>query len=129
MPVLNSVEDARKLKTIAVYRKSHLENYLRENGFTTSLVLTNNSDTSAKLLDAGRVDAWYASVHEARWLYKKGVLRHRIYVGQPILEIPIWAVASKGTKKALLDAIGREVELMKEDGSFSSLESKYGLSS
>ncbi|NVJ93258.1 MAG: transporter substrate-binding domain-containing protein [Methylocystaceae bacterium] len=126
-PPPDTIEEAKALKRIAVYRGSHLEKTLRSKGFNTSLMMTNDSNASARLLNYGRVDAWYASVDEALWLYKKKVLLSRPRIGEAILTVPIWAVASKGTPKSMQEKIKRIFQEMEAEGTILTLKEKYGL--
>ncbi len=127
-PALNSLEEARRAKYIAVYRGSRLENDLRKHGFTHNLILTNDSQTGARLLNADRVSAWYAVVQEAQWLYKTNVLHTMPVIGSPVLEVPVWTVASHGTDQPTLAKLKKVLYGILTDGSFARLQEKYGLS-
>lgn len=126
-PPPDTLEEAKALKRIAVYRGSRLEKYLRSNGFEASLMATNDSNASARLLNYGRVEAWYASVDEALWLYKKKILDSPPRIGDAILSVPIWAIASKGTPKSMQEKIKRIIQEMEVDGTMATLKEKYGL--
>lgn len=129
LPVLDTLEEARKVQTIVVYRGSRLEKFLRSNGFNKTLVLANNSENSARLLDAGRVKAWYASVDEVLWLHKNAVMKKKPLIGKPVLSVPVWAVGSRGMPSETQAMVRSELELMKTDGTLSRLLETYGLSS
>ncbi|MEH6476319.1 MAG: transporter substrate-binding domain-containing protein [Sneathiella sp.] len=126
-PVINTIDEALKSTSVAVYRASHLENFLRQKGFDSNLELTNDSVAGARLLNAGRVQAWYASVQEAKWLLHKGVVKKHVVIGKEILKFDIWAVASKGTSKSALEAIQTIITNMKADGTIDQLKSRYGI--
>ncbi|NVK19210.1 MAG: transporter substrate-binding domain-containing protein [Methylocystaceae bacterium] len=123
----NTIDEARDLKRIAVYRGSRLEKFLRSKGFDRTLTLTNNSSASARLLNHDRVDAWYASVNEALWLYKNNEWTLPPKVGDPILTFPVWLIASKGTPKDKQDRVKSVLQGMFKDGSIQNFQATYGL--
>jgi len=123
----NTIEEARALKRIAVYRGSRLEKFLRSKGFDRTLILANDSIASARLLNHGRVDAWYASVDEALWLHKRNLLALTPRIGTPIITVPVWLIASKGTPKAKQDAIKSLLQEMMHDGTIDAFQASYGL--
>lgn len=125
--VPNNLNEAEALDRIAVYRGSRLEAFLRQNGFNKTLVPTNDSETSARLLEGGRVQAWYASVKEALWLHKTKQLKSRPYIGRPISEVPIWAVVAPDAPVAFSDALNKQLQAMIKDGTIHRLHEKYGL--
>jgi len=49
------------------------------------------------------------------------------FIGLPIVEIPVWAVAAKGMSQEITALIQTELQLMKTEGIFSELRRKYGL--
>ncbi len=125
-PAINTINEALKNTSVAVYRASHLENFLRQKGFDNNLELTNDSVSGARLLNANRVQAWYASVQEAKWLHHKGIVEKHLVIGKEILKFDIWAVASKGTSKTVLEALQTIIVNMKADGTIDQLKSRYG---
>lgn len=126
-PRINSLNEAHKSSKIAVYRGSHLERFLRSKGFGSSLELTEDSETGARLLDAGRVDSWYASVQEALWLKKSGILKSKPVFGDPINTIPIWAAASKTTSAETLTLLSDAINDIKKKGQLDFIRNLYGL--
>ncbi|WP_169566720.1 substrate-binding periplasmic protein [Sneathiella limimaris] len=125
-PAINSLEEARDLNLIAVYRESRLENFLKQNGFS-NLAPTDNSKTSARLLDAERVQLWYASVQEALWLHKNGFLVSKPVVGTPIFQTPIWAVTSRKTKLEVVEHLTKVLSSIHKDGTIDLIRNEYGL--
>ena len=126
-PAINSLDEALKLNSIAVYRVTRLESLLRERGFNNSLNLTNDSLSGARLLNAGRVESWYASTAEAKWLHKTNVLRTMPVIGKTITKIPIWAVMSKGSNPKNISALEATINQLQASGFIGELAEKYQL--
>jgi polar amino acid transport system substrate-binding protein len=126
-PVL-SLEEARKQGRIGVYRKSQVEAFLRNRGFTSDeLVLGKNSDQNYKLLRHGRVSSWLAFEDEAHWMAQQDVIKPKITVGKPILESQIWLVTSKDVPSDIQDVLKSVTESIFTDGTFEKLCEKYML--
>lgn len=126
-PAINTIEEAQKLRKIAVYRGSRLEQFLKNKGFKKSLVLTDDSATSARLLSAGRVNAWYASIQETLWLRKAGVLKKEPVIGNAILNFPIWAVTSRQTSSEINEKLRDTLLEIIETNQMNNIRSSYGL--
>ena len=126
-PAINSLEEARLLNSVAVYRASRLENFLREQGFSRNLIPTNNSIVSAKLLDGKRVESWYAATLEAEWSYKNGLLKDKPVVGHPISKIQLWAVSSKSSSQKLNAALTNTMKKLYNSLLIEELHKKYDL--
>ncbi|GLQ07452.1 substrate-binding periplasmic protein [Sneathiella chinensis] len=125
-PAIDTVQQARQQGSIGVYRDSMLEHVLQENGFDHSLIRTNNSETGARMLTAGRLDTWFALQQEADWLHKKGILPASPVIGKPIRETELWAVASQATPLWLREQISGALEAIRKDGTLQRLKDKYG---
>ncbi|WP_170252324.1 substrate-binding periplasmic protein [Vogesella urethralis] len=103
--------EARKLR-IAVLRSNPAEALLRQQGFTR-LEANTSEDTNARMLAAGRVDAWVAADIAAMAIYREAGgdvsrLRSGPGVGEPMA---IYLAASPGyadpQARVLADAINR----------------------
>ncbi len=128
-PAIDSLSDALLKESIAVYRGSRLELFLKQKNFNSNLRPTNNSQMSARLLEAGRVETWYASVQEALWLHKLGVLKSSPVIGKPIFSTPIWAVTSLTTDPKAIERIKATLKNIESDGRLQEIFSRYGLDS
>ncbi len=126
-PAVNSLSEALNKKSIAVYRGSRLEQFLRQMNFDANLRPTNNSQMSARLLEAGRVEAWYASVQEALWLHKLGTLKSKPVIGTAIFNTPIWAVTSLRTEPKAVERIKATLKNIESDGRLQEIYTQYGL--
>lgn len=128
-PAINSLSEALAKKSVAVYRGSRLEQFLKQKNFSTTLRPTNNSQMSARLLEAGRVETWYASVQEALWLRKLGVLKSTPVIGKPIFNTPIWAVTSLTTEPKAIERIKATLKNIESDGRIREIYARYSLDS
>ncbi|MDX1738733.1 MAG: transporter substrate-binding domain-containing protein [Alphaproteobacteria bacterium] len=128
-PQVNSLAEALKYNRVAVYKGSRLEDFLRSKNFSDNLVLANDSDTSARMLDRGRVDIWYASVKEALWLHKAGKIKRELVVGNAISEVPVWAVMSKNSSPQAVEAFSSALKQIFADNRYMEIHQNYGVMS
>ncbi len=126
-PAINTIEEAKKLDSIAVYRASRIEDQLRELGFDENLAPNNNSHASARMLNGNRVQAWYTSKHAAQWLYNSGVLKKKPIIGKPIITVPLWMIVSKSTSPEMLGIFKKAIRKLKKTGLTKALNLKYKL--
>ncbi len=126
-PVL-SLDGVKKQGLVGVYRKSHLETFLRTNGFESKdLVLGVNSKQNYKLLRYGRVGTWLALEDEAYWLARQDATNPKITVSPPILEAKIWMATSNDVPEDVRDLLKTTLENIVEDGLFQNFCKKYWL--
>lgn len=85
---IDSLEQASRLESVAVWRDSSLAQFLSEQGFG-NLNLT-DAQAAARMLSVGRVDAWYSSLAEAVYTWRKLFGDRPLIMGAEIKRSPIW---------------------------------------
>jgi polar amino acid transport system substrate-binding protein len=118
---LSSLEDAKKLKSIGVYRSDARDQMLTAAGFT-NLDRTNDASTNAKKLMADRIDAFAASSASIDGLLAAaGVPRENVREGLVFSRVQTWLAFSKETPASVVAAWASALDAMKKDKSFEKL--------
>lgn len=120
---VNSLDDARSLERVAVYRNTSHEMFLKEHGFTN--LSPSKGALNAHMLEKGRVDAWYSSVPEALWLWKMDAHKGPLIIGDIIHSAPMWLVASKDFPEVLIPVFREALADIREDGTYSRIYNRY----
>ncbi|MBL6946550.1 MAG: transporter substrate-binding domain-containing protein [Rhodospirillales bacterium] len=91
---IDSLEDARKLKRILVWRgASHLA-YLKKLGFE-NLIVVGKTAKVMQILKASPDAAWYWVCDQAQLLLDKGEFNVPFKIGAPVASEAVWLVGSK----------------------------------
>ena len=94
-PLVDSLDEARRLKKIAVVTGASNETYLREQGFT-NLDAASSIELEVRRLAEGHDDAWFAPRKGALHAWKAaGYDPVMLQFGAPILPTATWMAASK----------------------------------
>lgn len=118
---LKSLEDAKSLKFISVYRDDVRDQFLTKAGFT-NLDRTSDSSASVKKLMTGRIDAISASVVTIdAMLAAAGEPRESVRMAFTFLAAQTWLAFSKGTSEKTIAAWTDALEAMKKDKRFETL--------
>lgn len=118
---LNSLEDAKKLKSIGVYRSDARDQMLTAAGFT-NLDRTNDASTNAKKLMADRIEAFAASSASIEGLLAAaGVPRESIREGLVFSRVQTWLAFSKETPASVVASWASALDAMKKDKTFERL--------
>jgi polar amino acid transport system substrate-binding protein len=116
--VLNNLEDAKRLKSIGVYRSDARDQMLTAAGFT-NLDRTNDASTNAKKLMADRIDAFAASsVSIDGLLAAVGVPRESVREGLVFSRVQTWLAFSKDTPSNVVATWAGALDAMKKDKTF-----------
>ncbi|HMA52172.1 MAG TPA: transporter substrate-binding domain-containing protein [Magnetospirillaceae bacterium] len=103
--VIDSLDDARKLKSIAVAAGANNEVFLRDHGFT-NLDVAATIQLEARRLAEGHDDAWFAPragvIHA--WV-AAGYDPSQLRFGAPIAPMQIWMAASPKVPAALVETL------------------------
>ena len=116
-PAIDTLEEARKLRLIAVAAGATNETYLRERDFT-------NLDPAAEIqlevrrLAEGHDDAWFAPRAGALHAWKvAGYDPAQLRFGAPIVVLPVWMAASNSVAPDLVEALRTRFAEKVKDGS------------
>lgn len=123
--VLHSLEDAKKLEAIGVYKNDARDLYLTHMGFT-NLDRTIDNIANVKKLMAGRIDAFaYASVGIDELAKSAGFAASDFKEALPLLKVQLFIAMSMKTPDATVEAWNKALEAMKKDETFEHLFQKY----
>jgi polar amino acid transport system substrate-binding protein len=123
--VIKSLEDAKKLHAIGVYKADVRDLYLTKAGFTNLDRVTEN-ETNVKKLMLGRIDAFAATDGEAVDLAKAtGFKPSDLKEAYPFLKTQQFIAFSKQTPAATVKAWQDALDAMKKDKTFEHIFRKY----
>lgn len=116
--VIRSMEDAKKLKAIGVYRDDVRDQLLTKTGFT-NLERTTDNVLNVKKLMAGRIDAiTSSSLAVGSMIESAGFKREDLRDVFPLLRVQLWIAFSKGTPETTVSAWAKTFEAIKKDKTF-----------
>jgi polar amino acid transport system substrate-binding protein len=122
--VLKSLEEARNLKLIGVYKEDARDQYLTKMGFT-NLDRSINNLTTVKKLMAGRIDCMVATPDIGVEMRTAGFKREDVREVFPFLKVQLYIAFSKAIPALTLKAWTGALQGMREDGSFKRIFQKY----
>lgn len=125
---ISSYEDARKkLKKVSVLLGSANHKILETNGFPKEQLETvYDNKQGLKLLRIGRVDAWFNSDLEAKWMVRQEEDTSTKYVfSKTLSSAPVYLAGSKSCDKELVNRLQKAINEMKTDGTFQKIIEKY----
>lgn len=121
-PVINSIEDAKKIRGIGVILGTPQEEYLKQQG--VGYVAVSGADLYSGLAE-GKYNFIYTAKPEAMLGWKKGGYLVSLQFGKPQQTLPLWIATNKESNlindEQWIDAL----EKTKASGVFDALESKY----
>ena len=121
---VDSVWDASKLGNIGVETGSTGDRYLTELGFE-NLVRLEDPDISARMLHAGRIDAWMLTKPLASTVWRRLGYDTQPTYGEVVLELPVFLVAGLTFPADVAEAYRETIEVMKADGTIEAIRAKY----
>lgn len=122
---VNSFEEGQALKKVAVLRSTPRERNLIKQNFG-NLHTVNGTELAARLLNGGRVDAWYTIVQRAAFVFKsEGYNPGSLVVGKPTSVASLWLASNKTFDSALAQRIAAAVEEFRETPEYQAILDKY----
>lgn len=117
-PVVNQIETLRLLPRLNVLRGSELQSLLLSFGII-DLEASNSETDNARLLQAGRIDAWFAlrAVGRATWAELRFPLQD-LQAGDTIATMPFWLVASSSTAPETMARLRAAYQQLRRDGRY-----------
>ena len=120
-----SALDKASTLNISVLRGTPQEDTLRQAGLT-KLDLTTDDDSGAKMLKAGRVDAWFTRGMSASYSYGKiGGDPKQLLRGAETATPPMYLAGSRDFSPELAAKLNKAFESMKADGSYDKIVKSY----
>jgi len=123
--IIKNMEDAKKVKTIGVYRSAVEEQILTKEGFT-NLEATTLPLQSAKKLMRGRIDLWCnANLTVGDILKEAGFSTDDVENLFTLSENHLYIAISKGTSEKIVNMWTESLESIKKDGTFAKIYNKW----
>ena len=116
---IKSLDDAKKVHAIGVYRDDIRDQYLTNNGFT-NLYRATAGIQNYKMLMLGRIDLFASSASEVAGNKYVG-----LKLAFPLLTAQMFIAVSSGTDPAIVAQWNEALAAMKKDGSFKAIFNKY----
>jgi len=122
---INSLEDAKKVGSIATYKEDAREQMLKSWGFT-NLDSSKTAKSNLKKLMSSRVDLWfYDNLGMPSIVKSAGVNPADLELVLAIDEVSLYIAVSKQTSKEIVEKWQQALQSMKEDGTFYSISKKW----
>ncbi len=124
--LISSLNDAKKVKSIGVYRNDYAELLLKENGFNNIDSIL-DSGLNPKKLAAGRIDLWVINELTGIDLAKKAGVFEKIEKVFEVKSDEFYLAFSKNTPDAVVEKWQKALDEIKADGTYTRIYSKYGM--
>jgi polar amino acid transport system substrate-binding protein len=121
---INTLAEGRALNRIAVETDSSADRFLTGQGFE-NLVRLANPASSARMLHAGRVDAWVQSGTAATVIWGENSLAPALQIGDPVYSVPIFLTAGLSYPDEAALAYQTAILGMVADGTVASILARY----
>ncbi len=122
---ITKLDDAKKVKSIGVYRGDIRDQYLTKEGFT-NLERTKDNVANFKKLMFGRIDMYSSTPGSARIEAElAGFKFSDVKLAYIFMKTQLYIAASKGTNPAIITKWNKALTSMKQDGSFKAIYKKY----
>lgn len=122
--VINSLEDAKKVKAIGAYKEDAAETFLKEQGFTNIDSVPNDELNVPKLM-GGRIDLWIVGelqgIHKAK---QKGESDNLEKVFD-VKDTQLYIAFSKNTPDEVITSWQSALDAIKADGTYDAIVKKY----
>ncbi|MEL6808947.1 MAG: transporter substrate-binding domain-containing protein [Pseudomonadota bacterium] len=121
---INTLDEGRTLSAIGVVKDSSGDTVLTSLGFE-NLVRVASSSSNARMLHAGRIDAWVQSERAARSIWAQLGMQTALQAGDPIHSVPMYAVAGPEFPDDVADLYRTAIMNMVEDGTVAGIFAEF----
>lgn len=123
---VDSFDEAKAtFRQIGVGQGSAQYEALITRGFTEDqIVEITIGDNPARMLELGRIDAWFNGVEESRYIWREQA-RPPLLMGQPLLTEDIYLACSRQCDPQMVMQLRQALDAMRQDGSFDRLQGAY----
>tara|TARA_B100000959_G_scaffold287292_1_gene370865 strand:- start:2347 stop:3093 length:747 start_codon:yes stop_codon:yes gene_type:complete len=122
--LMKSYDDARKVKSIGVYRLDHAELFLKEKGFN-NLDIVLDPGLNPRKLAAGRLSLWMINGKVGVFLAKEAGVLDKIEKVYEIKTDALYLAFSKTIPDAVIDKWQKTLDGIKSDGTYDKILTKY----
>jgi len=124
-PVINSLDDAKRVRAIGTYANDGKEQWLKAQGFENLVSVMDNVTNLKKLYD-GRIDLMVGSPSVTdRWPDLYGYDPAKLVMVYPFKTVDLYLAVSKGTDEQLVWQLRKAFADMREDGSIKRIYAKW----
>ncbi|WP_028879907.1 substrate-binding periplasmic protein [Terasakiella pusilla] len=120
-----SLKDAKNLNHITVQQSSPFETLLKEKGFTNVIASARTPDQHLRLLEKGRVDAWYTSKDHAQYTMADTPFASKALFSDPVKSEDVYMAFSKKFPPSLRQKYIDIFNELKEDGMIDHIRKQY----
>lgn len=121
---INSLEAARLVSSVVVESGTTADVLLTDLGFQ-NVVRVRSPASSARMLKAGRVDAWFQSETILKQAWQQLRFPDGPVLGVLIHEVPIYLIASPALPKEVSETYRTAIESMTSDGTLDQIWARY----
>lgn len=122
--LIDDLESARNLASIVVENGTTADVFLSGLGFE-NLTKVVSPDSSARMLSAGRVSAWFQDDKTITQAWRRLSLPSALEIGDVIHEIPIFMVGSLSLPEDVAQIYKQAVQSMRDDGTLETIRLRY----
>jgi polar amino acid transport system substrate-binding protein len=123
-PVANLAEARERYKRIAVGVGTAQMEFLKSQGFSSNQIVNIKlNDNPARMLELGRVDAWFTGVPEG--LYQWPTSRKKLRMSPIMFSTDIYLACSKRCDKVLVEELRQSVEALRREGVVQTIQDAY----
>lgn len=122
---VSSLDDARKVQAIGVYRDDVGEQYLKQQGFT-NLTSVSNPLLLARMLANGRIDLWISGKEVGAYTARQAGVDPGLFKVVFVIETrELFCAFSLGTPDSVINSWRQALETMKADGTLSAITARW----
>ncbi|MBF0171306.1 MAG: transporter substrate-binding domain-containing protein [Nitrospinae bacterium] len=122
---LRTLDDARRVKSIGVYKDDMSEEFLLQNGFTNLDSVLDDSMNVRKLA-SGRIDLWCTGLASGLMIARRLGLSDRIEEALVLVNDPFYIAFNRQTPDEEVARWQAALDAVKKSGEFDEIMAKYG---
>jgi len=123
-PVSTFAEARRRYQRIAVGLGTAQIEILKAEGFSDEQIVTLKlGDNPARMLELGRVDAWFTGIPEGLYLWPKS--NNNLQMSPPLARTDLYLACSKACDAALVNKLRQAVEALRANGTARRMQKAY----
>lgn len=123
---INTLDDARKVRGVGVYKDDFGELFLKERGFNNLKSVLDNRDNLIKLV-SGKIDLWFANRPIAIFMAKQAGYSAQIKEAFHIQEEFMYLAFSKTTPDSVIENWQSILDDMKSDGTYGEIFKRWAM--
>jgi len=124
---INSLDKARSLDRVGVWRATSMEEELKQLGFTNFIAISDEL-ALARMLIKGRIQAWYGQFGLAKYSMRKEIeaVRKRFRFSKAFNFDPVWLAGNLNLPVEFVEKLQGAYDSMQRDQTANTIRKKYG---